>query len=380
MAFIAVRITKFALWECGGLNLASRGQIVVLKDPFLDQVSPKQVTIEDVAKLAGVSIATVSRTIRMPEKVAESTRKRVNAAVARTGYTANAMAQNLRMQRSQMVMVLARSISDPSFPGILTGLEKVASARGFGLLIGNTEGKTALEEKYIRFMATGMVDGVILLTGHMPLDGGAPILPSGIPPVVTATYPVSHADLSYVGVDDVGASKVATEYLLSLGHTRIAYVSGPQGDAVSERRHQGYCTALAEAFDQSYIWKTTGNGTSEGGRAAVERLFIKDNLPTAFFCYNDDTAIGVISALKNRGYNVPSDFSVIGFDDIPFAKNISPALTTIRQPRSQIGEIAMTHLLDHLPSKNIPVEKALLHGDLIVRESCAKPSGNILRG
>lgn len=336
----------------------------------LDKIPNKPATIEDVAKLAGVSIATVSRAISKPKKVAESTRKRVNAAIARTGYTANAMAQNLRMKRSKMVMVLARSISDPNFPGILTGLEKVANERGYGLLIGNTEGEAELEEKYLRFMSTGMVDGLILLTGNVPLAS----LPANVPPLVAASCPVNHADLSYVGVDDVNASKVATEYLLSLGHSRIAFVSGPAGDTVSEMRHQGYCMALANAFDESYFWKVAGNGSSEGGRAAIERLFIKDSLPTAFFCFNDDTAIGVISALKSRGYDVPKDFSVVGFDDIPFAKNIAPSLTTVRQPRSQIGEIAMTHLLDHLPGRDMPIESALLHGDLIVRDSCAKPA------
>lgn len=339
----------------------------------MDQISARPATIEDVAKLAGVSIATVSRAIRMPEKVAESTRKKVNAAIARTGYTANAMAQNLRMQRSKMVMVLANSISDPNFPGILTGLEKVANARGYGLLIGNTDGEVALEEKYLRFMSTGMADGLILLTGHIPTLR-SPGMPTTMPPVVAASCPVSHTHLSYVGVDDLAASKMATEYLVSLGHSRIAYVTGPQGDAVSELRHQGYCIGLADAFDENYIWKVSGNGTSEGGRAAVERLFIKDNLPTAFFCFNDATAIGVISALRSRGFDVPRDFSVMGFDDIPFANNITPALTTIRQPRSQIGEIAMTHLLDHLPDRTVPVESALLHGDLIVRDSCAAPS------
>jgi LacI family repressor for deo operon, udp, cdd, tsx, nupC, and nupG len=336
----------------------------------LDKIPSKPATIEDVAKLAGVSIATVSRAISTPEKVAESTRKKVNAAIARTGYTANAMAQNLRMQRSKMVMVLTRSISDPNFPGILTGLEKVANERGYGLLIGNTEGEAALEEKYLRFLSTGMADGLILLTGNVPVAS----MPATMPPTVAASYPVDNSELSYVGVDDVNASKTATEYLLSLGHSRIAFVSGPQGDAVSERRHQGYCMALAEAFDESYIWKVAGDGTSEGGRAAVERLFIKDSLPTAFFCFNDDTAIGVIGALKSRGYDVPADFSVVGFDDIPFARNIEPSLTTVRQPRGQIGRIAMTHLLDHLPTRNIPYDSALLHGDLIVRDSCAKPA------
>jgi LacI family repressor for deo operon, udp, cdd, tsx, nupC, and nupG len=181
---------------------------------------------------------------------------------------------------------------------------------------------------------------------------------------------VSESQISYVGVDDVSASKMAAEYLVSLGHRRIAYVSGGQGDVLSDLRHEGYLLGLAEYSDPLIDWRVEGDGSSEGGRAAVERLFIKDTLPTAFFCFNDNTAIGVISALRQRGYRVPEDFSVIGFDDIPFASDITPALTTIRQPRSQIGERAMSSLLGRIEDRSAPPTMMLLHGDLVVRESC----------
>jgi len=328
-------------------------------------------TIEDVAKLAGVSIATVSRALRSPEKVAESTRKKVTAAIARTGYTANAMAQNLRMQRSQMVLVLASSIADPNFAGILTGLEKAAADRGYGVLIGNTEGTTGLEQNYLRFLSTGMADGLVLLTGHIPVAGAPASQLAALPPIVATERPVADLDVSYVGVDDVAASKVATEYLISLGHRRITYISGGLADIRSDLRHSGYRQGLKESPESLRDWRVEGDGSSESGRAAVERLFIKDDLPTAFFCFNDNTAIGVISALQLRGYRVPEDFSVLGFDDIPFASNISPGLTTIRQPRHHIGEKAMTILLDKLANRSLPPQRHLLHGDLVVRESCA---------
>lgn len=331
----------------------------------------KPATIEDVAKLAGVSIATVSRAIRSPEKVAESTRKKVTNAIARTGYTANAMAQNLRMRRSKMVMVLAPSIADPNFSGILIGLEKIANERGYGVLIGNTDGTISLEENYLRFLSTGMADGLILLTGHFPVAGSPRTPAANLPPTVAVGRPVADDQISYVGVDDVAASKIATEYLVSLGHRRIAFVSGGQGDVLSDLRHEGYRLGLAECPVKLEDWRIEGDGSSEGGRAAVERLFIKDTLPTAFFCFNDNTAIGVISALRTRGYNVPEQFSVIGFDDIPFASHITPALTTIRQPRNHIGEQAMTFLLDSLEDRTRPPQIDLVHGDLVVRESCS---------
>lgn len=336
----------------------------------MNEPDAKPATIEDVARLAGVSIATVSRAIRMPEKVAESTRKKVTEAIARTGYTANAMAQNLRMQRSQMVMVLTSSIANPNFPGILIGLEKSANERGYGVLIGNTEGEVSFEENYLRFLSAGMVDGLVLLTGYLPVAGW-PKNPAGtFPPMVAATRPTNIDQIPYVGTDDVAAAKMATEYLVSLGHRSIVFVGGGLSDHVSDLRHEGYQKGIDEAATPITDWRIDGDGSSEGGRAAVERLFIKDTLPTAFFCHNDDTAIGVISALQLRGYNVPKDFSVIGFDDIPFASNITPALTTIRQPRNQIGEIAMSLLLDRLTGKEATNSVNLLHGDLVVRESC----------
>lgn len=331
----------------------------------------KPATIEDVARLAGVSIATVSRAISKPEKVADSTRKKVTAAIARTGYTANAMAQNLRRQRSQMVLVLTQSISEPNFPGVLTGLERIANARGYGLLIGNTEGDISLEEKYLRFLSAGTADGLILLTGHVPVAGWPETTKAAIPPAVAATIPVDHPNIGSVCIDDHAAARIATEFLMSLEHTKIVYVAGPKGSVLSERRLKGYCDALSQARGQMSIWKVDGDGTSKGGRAAVERLCILDTLPTAFFCFNDDTAIGVIGALQQRGYDVPNDISVLGFDDIPFASHITPSLTTIRQPRGQIGERAMTNLLDRLSDRTKSATTLELHGDLIVRNSCA---------
>ncbi len=339
----------------------------------------KTATIEDVAKLAGVSIATVSRAIRNPEKVAESTRKKVTNAIARTGYTANVMAQNLRMKRSKMVMVLTPSIADPNFPGVLIGLEKEAHARGYGVLIGNTEGAISLEENHMRFLATGVADGLVLLTGHLPVAGAPQDPVTQLPPLVSVGRPIENTHANFVGVDDVAASKMATEYLVSLGHRRIVFVGGGTGDVLSELRHQGYRMGLAECVEELADWRVEGDGSSEGGRAAVERLFIKDTLPTAFFCFNDNTAIGVIAALRLRGFDVPRDFSVIGFDDIPFASNVTPALTTIRQPRTQIGARAMAMLLDDLDGRGEEVQaktprRETLHGDLVVRESCGPVS------
>lgn len=339
----------------------------------MDEFSKKPATIEDVAKIAGVSIATVSRAISKPHKVAESTKKKVMQAIARTGYIANAMAQNLRKQRSQMVLVLAQSIADSNFSGLLVGLEKAANERGYGVLIGNTDSDVDLETKYLSFLSTGIADGMILLTGHLPVAGWPRSAVSTFPPMVAAMRPVNHSEVNYVGVDDQNSYKMATEYLISLGHQDIAFIAGQQGDVISELRYDGYKNALLQRFGQNALWNVSSDGTAEGGRAAVERLFIRDTLPTAFACFNDDTAIGVISALQSRGFNVPKDFSVIGFDDIPFSNHFTPSITTIRQPRAMIGKIAMTRLLDSILNRTQSTEITLLHGELVVRNSCSTP-------
>ncbi|MXU64093.1 LacI family DNA-binding transcriptional regulator [Oceanomicrobium pacificus] len=337
----------------------------------------KPATIEDVARIAGVSIATVSRAVHAPDKVAESTRRKVHAAIARTGYTTNVMARNLRMKRSRMVLVLAPSIGDPNFPGILIGLEKAAAARDYAVLIGNTDGDSGLEETYLRFLSTGQADGLILLTGHLPVAGWGMSPARHFPPMVTVSRPLNDPGVPHVGVDDAAAARVATEYLLAQGHRQIAHVRGPEGDIQSERREAGFRAAIAahHATAAADPWVLAGDGTSESGRAAVERLFIRDTLPTAFFCYNDDTAIGVMAALSARGHDVPGRFSVVGFDDIPFASNTSPALTTIRQPRRQIGERAMGLLLDRLEAPSAPQDATavLMHGDLVIRDSALPP-------
>lgn len=156
----------------------------------------------------------------------------------------------------------------PIFLEFLPGSEKVANARGYGLLIGNTEGDVAMEEKYLRFLSTGMADGLVLMSGHVPVAGWPKNPNAVLPPMVAVSRPVRRENVAYVGVDDVNGSKVATEYLMSLGHKQIVYVSGPHGDAVSELRYRGYCLALGEAFDAGSSWKVQG---MEQAKAAVPR-------------------------------------------------------------------------------------------------------------
>jgi LacI family repressor for deo operon, udp, cdd, tsx, nupC, and nupG len=322
-------------------------------------------TIEDVARLAEVSIATVSRAIHMPEKVAASTLQKVDRAIALTGYTVNAMARSLRLGRSNMILAIAPDIGDPNFAPILIGLETEARAQGFGLLIGHTQGDPLRGVEYLKFLTSHQAAGMILFTGLLPAAQSA--LP--LPPMVAVAEPLAQGEAPFIGVDDRGGARKAVELLLAQGHRRLAFIGDSRERLSHHRRRIGFDEALAAAGLREGQIVLDADGTLEAGRAAVERLFLRDTLPTAFACVNDQTAAGVILALTARGYRVPEDFSVTGFDDIPQAGFLSPALTTLRQPRRQIGQSAMAILLGLLDGEAPQAQETLLLPDLVIRES-----------
>ncbi|MGN6157221.1 MAG: LacI family DNA-binding transcriptional regulator [Devosia sp.] len=333
----------------------------------------KLATIEDVAAIAGVSIATVSRAINEPAKVADATRRRVNDAIARTGYTTNAMARSLRMRRANMILILAPDVGDPNFSNILVGLETEASKRGYGVLIGNTQHDPTRETDYLRFISSNQADGLILLTGHLPFGIGHDGPEARLPPMVAVNEPVPGERVPFVGVDNFEGARIAAEHLISQGHRRIAFIGRASNREVNELRERGYRAALGNAgiaIDPGLI--LDGDGTTESGRQAAEHMFVRDVLPSAFLCVNDATALGVIIALNARGYDLPRQFSVMGFDDISFASFVTPSLTTMKQPRSKIGEAAMDLLLAVVEGREPEQRQVLLRSELILRNSVAR--------
>lgn len=329
-------------------------------------------TIEDVARLAEVSIATVSRAIHLPEKVAVSTRLKVNQAIALTGYTTNAMARSLRLGKSNMILVVAPDIGDPNFSSILVGLENEARAHGYGVLIGHTQNDAQRGVEYLKFFSSNQAAGMILFTGILPF--GHQSMTAKLPPTVGVFEPVFNGGIPYVGVDDIGGARKAVDLLISEGHRKIAFIGASRTRLAYGRRLIGCESGLdAAGIPAESRIVMEGDGTIESGRLAVDRLFLRDTLPTAFMCVNDQTAIGVMLGLAARGYDVPRDFSVTGFDDVPQASYMSPGLTTIRQPRGMIGKHAMALLLQLLGEGEPAETEILLLPDLVVRNSVGPP-------
>lgn len=304
-------------------------------------------TIEDVARLAGVSIATVSRGLHFPDRLAPATRERVLAAVRATGYTLNTAAQSLRQRRANTVLVVVPGIGNTFFSEILGGIEAGAADAGMTMLIGDSGRVAEREAAYVRYLLNGRADGALLLAEPQADWFAIPRRNvQGVAPVVIISEVAAGHPGPAVTIDNEAAAAAAVGHLVSLGHRRIAHVTGPTANILTRQRVAGYRRALAAAgiaWQADLEWP--GDFGLTGGRAALAAFAAMDRPPTAVFCANDESAMGFISAAHLAGVRVPQDVSVMGFDDIHFAQAFSPALSTIRQPRSEMGTAAMRLLL-----------------------------------
>jgi len=334
--------------------------------------SSRATSIRQVARQAGVSIATVSRALTTPDKVSDKTLKKVLAQVERSRYKPNLLARNFRSKRAYAVVVLVPNIANPFFAEIIRGIEQVAQQHGYAVLLGDTEGREDREAYYAGLVETRQADGLIQLHPRLPKvaqgAGGSDI------PLVNACEYIVDAPCPRVGIDNVAAARDMTAYLIGLGHRRIGAILGPNSSPLTSDRLRGYKLALKAAkitSDEDLV--AQGDFSMSSGRDAVERLFKVEKPPTAVFCFNDEMALGAIRWLKSTGRCVPQDVSVVGFDDIEFASFCDPPLTTIEQPTREIGNKAMSVLFEMLSGGKPEPALHTLPTKLIVRDSAAPP-------
>ena len=324
--------------------------------------------IKEVARLAAVSTATVSRTLASPHQVSPETRARVMAAVTKVGYVPNPAARSLRLRKTHMVLVVLPDLSNIFFSQVLRGIEEALFDAGYGMIIGDMNGAAEKEARFAAFASAGQVDGVMLLNGHT-FAGPDP----GVP-VVALCEAIEGADIPQVEVDNRSAAARMTTYLAGLGHREIGYVCGPADNVLERDRVAGYRDGLSEAglaFDPALVWP--GDWKLETGAAVGRQIIAGARRPSAVFCSNDEMAIGLMRALASAGLRVPEDISVAGFDDIEFAEMATPALTTIRQPRRELGWTAASALLELLDDRR-PPSRIRLDTELIQRASTAAPA------
>ncbi len=328
---------------------------------------PRRSNIREVAAAARVSVATVSRTLAMPEVVLPETRRRVEQVIRRLGYMPNVQARSLRTARTNVIVALVPDISNPFFAEVIRGIEQVALQNRYSVLLGDTQYNVEREQVYADLVSAGQADGLITLQAHIPR-----ITNAGARPIVNACEYVTDPAITSVYADNLGGARMAIEYLLTLGHRSIASISGPMKSPLSIDRQRGFENTLAAAgIRRNRKLTVEGDFSAESGIRCAGTLFARGVPFTAIFCANDEMAIGALRAIKTRGLRVPEDISVVGFDDIRFARFIDPPLTTIAQPMGDIGREAATLLIEILNNADAVPRKHMLPTQLVVRGSTA---------
>lgn len=324
----------------------------------------------DIARIAGVSVATVSRALAGSPRVTGETRERIEAAVRDTGYVVNRMARSLRLQQARQVFVMVPNIANPFHASVLLGAEEAAVAAGFHVLIGNTAGDPARAEEHARQLLTGAVDGMLLLGGRMPEPLKAPALQQRL---VAVIEPVA-AGVPVVEIDNRAGGREATRHLIGLGHRRIGHIGGTAATTATPKRFAGYADALDEAgIEPRPELVRYGVFSIATGAEEMAELLALPKPPTAVFCGSDEIAMGAIRTIKQARLRVPEDISIVGFDNIYFAAVTDPPLTTIDQPSRRLGFEAMRLLADRLAGVAGPKRGVEVPYRLIVRASTAPP-------
>ncbi len=330
----------------------------------------KTATIQDVARVAGVSTATVSRTLSKPSVVAATTREAVLSAVAETGYRVNTTASNLRRQRTGSIIVLLPNIANPFFSQILAGLASVLTPAQYGMLIADTQSGPDPDQLLGDYLTSGQADGLVLLDGSLSPEV---LATPGRPPVVMACEWMG-GDLPSVRVENGRGAATAVAHLARLGHRAIGHVTGPRGNVLTESRLDGFREGLASmGLPLRDDWVLEGDFSMDSGAAAARQWLALAERPTALFLASDEMAVGFMGAVQRAGVSVPGDLSVVGFDNIEIAQHLSPALTTIRQPRTLIGVRAAELLLDMIETGTRTGPSDLIEVEFIRRDSVGPP-------
>jgi LacI family transcriptional regulator len=337
-----------------------------------DTAAPRRPTLAAIAAEAGVSLPTVSKVVNGRPDVAPDTRARVERLLGELNYQRPGLR---RGRRAGLIDLVFNGLDSPWAVEILRGAEEWCSAHGMGAAVSAVRHGNARPASWTSALASHDTDGVILITSELTPPQLQQLRQDGLPLVVVDPANLPDPDLPSVGATNWAGGLAATDHLLGLGHRRIAAITGPADYLCSRARIDGYRSALERAglpFDPALV--RHGDFQHEGGFQRGGELLALPARPTAIFAGSDQQALGVCEAARQRGLRIPQDLSVVGFDDLPAARWVSPPLTTIRQPLAEMGRTAAEMLGDLIEGIPLRSNRVELTTELIVRESTAHPA------
>lgn len=340
----------------------------------------KPLRIGDIAQRAGVSIGTVSRALNNRPDVAPETRERVLAIVQQTGFVRNPSARHLVGSRTGVIEVVVSETLDDYVGQIIRGISSGLRTTEFGLLLRLHAYDAVYERQYIARLSQRTADGVILVTPKH-VDAELSRLAAQAFPTVVIAHRSGDPVVPSISIREHAAARQAVDYLIGLGHRRIAIITGNLGEHSARERLRGYRDALAAASlpcSDEYI--ALGDYSADGGADAMRTLLKSTPLPSAVFACSDLMALSALHVIHEAGYVVPQDLSVMGFDNFSFSASSTPPLTTIQQPLVEMGRIATEMLLDSMDGKSLPQEHVQLSTTLVVRSSCVSPASSLAGG
>ncbi|BCS97403.1 LacI family transcriptional regulator [Desulfoluna limicola] len=326
-------------------------------------------TIIDVARLAGVSTATVSRVINSPDSVREATRNKVLLAMKTCNYKYNALARGFVTKKSNTIGLIIPNINNPVFADSTLGVQEYAEEHNIKVVLGNSYYKYAQEENLVKVLRESQVDGLLITTTDLKGEVLKALVDDNFPFVLLFST-VKGGPISAVGIDNYRGGYIATDHLVSLGHRRIGMVAG--NFSITDRsfhRWNGYRKCLRDngiPYDKNLLVQT--DHSLSGGRDSIKKLLELPSPPTAVFCSNDYIAFGAMKGAREAGLALPEDLSIVGFDDMQTASYMVPALTTIHQPAYEMGRRATELLMALMNTPGKPVQ-TMMDISLVIRES-----------
>ncbi|MCL4415547.1 MAG: LacI family transcriptional regulator [Actinobacteria bacterium] len=339
----------------------------------------KNPSIKDIAKEAGVAISTVSYVVNNKDLVSDKTKKKVLRAINKLGYKPNFIARSLRTQKTRIIGVIVYDISNPFVAQIVNGMEEIVKDRGYIMVLGCTFNDTSEEERQINVMLNQFIDGLLIVSGSDNEKIYKKILKKKVP-IVFIDRELESIDYAGVLIDNVEAMEKAVDYLFSMGHKEIGYISYPmEKQTIVRKRYTGYLRGLEKnniiynpefvIIDDEFINKEFEGKDMEITFKLMKNFIENKKLPTAFITISDIIAYGLIKALRENNIRVPEDVSVLGFDNIMFDEYVFPPLNTVKQPKKMMGIKGMNLLLDIIEGKNVENKHIVLPTEIIKRQS-----------